>query len=150
MRAQDSVDALREIRRLRPAVYKLMEATLWAEPVWYLYDSWNTLEEAGCFSQDLEWAFYRAIDDMDTATGTSSPGKLLAFHPLNYCDLNQESQFPTSSRRCGAERHTLRPPPARATRRPLRRHKRCPVVRPGPRPRCIPARAAHPRRRRSL
>lgn len=40
-------------------------------------EAWNALEEAGCRSQDLEWALYWAIDSIDTAS--CIPAALLAF-----------------------------------------------------------------------
>ena len=54
---------------------------------------------------------------------------------------------PTSSQHCTAGKHTLRPPPARATPHPSRWHKWRRCARRDLRPQCIPARAAHPRRR---
>ena len=39
--------------------------------------AWNTLEEAGCLHEDLVWAFYWAIDSIDTATDV--PNRLRAF-----------------------------------------------------------------------
>jgi hypothetical protein len=39
--------------------------------------AWKALKKAGCHSHDLEWAFYWAIDSIDTASYV--PAKLRAF-----------------------------------------------------------------------
>jgi hypothetical protein len=46
--------------------------------------AWETLGEAGCSFDDLDWALYCAIDEIDTArsegTATSDPARFGAFH----------------------------------------------------------------------
>src|ERR1035438_5211598 len=52
------------------------------------------------------------------------------------------TQFPARLPRRAAEKHTLRPPRARATRRLFRRHKWRRRTRPARRPQCRPVRSA--------
>lgn len=71
---EDSFDVLREIRRLRPTVHKLMEAKLWAEPLWYQFLGFYELplkQVLQFWKFQYELAFFEARLKQFTGRGTS-------------------------------------------------------------------------------